>query len=219
MMSRRFLIAAFAATLALFTVALPAQADANADARAFIQRLADTAMNTVAVKGLSDDERARRFRTLFVDTFDLPEIGKLVLGRYWRVATPEQQQEFLRLFEEIQVYTWTKRFRDYSGETLDILALAPEGENDVLVDSRIKRERLEPINVAWRVRKSADGFKVLDIKVEGASMAFTHRSEYASVIQGAGGQVEGLLAAMRKKVAQMQVEGATAAAPSASKAN
>ncbi|MBX9634699.1 MAG: ABC transporter substrate-binding protein [Magnetospirillum sp.] len=211
MLSRRFLIAAFAAALAVFSVAVPAQADANADARAFIQRLADTAMNTVAVKGLSDEERSRRFRTLFVDTFDLPEIGKLVLGRYWRVATPEQQQDFLHLFEEIQVYTWTKRFKDYSGETLDILALAPEGETDVLVDSRIKRDRLEPINVAWRVRKTGEGFKVLDIKVEGASMAFTHRSEYASVIQGAGGQVDSLLQAMRKKVSQIQTDGATAA--------
>lgn len=219
MMSRRFLIAAFAVSLSLLAAVVPARADTNADARAFIQRLADTAMNTVAVKGLSDDERARRFRTLFVDTFDLPEIGKLVLGRYWRVATPEQQQEFLHLFEEIQVYTWTKRFKDYSGETLDILNVALEGETDVLVDSRIKRERLDPINVAWRVRKSGEGFKVLDIKVEGASMAFTHRSEYASVIQGAGGQVEGLLAAMRKKVAQMQGEGLTAAAPGGAKAN
>lgn len=219
MLSRRFLIAAFAAVLAVASALVPAWADTTADARAFIQRLADTAMNTVAVKGLSDDERASRFRTLFVDTFDLPEIGKLVLGRYWRVATPEQQKEFLHLFEEIQVYTWTKRFKDYSGETLDILALSPEGETDMLVESRIKRERLEPINVAWRVRKGGDGFKVLDIKVEGASMAFTHRSEYASVIQGAGGQVEGLLAAMRKKVAQMQSEGVTAAVPSAAKAN
>lgn len=206
MVSRRFLIASFAAALALMSAAVPAKADTSADARAFIQRLADTAMNTVAVKGLSDDERQRRFRTLFVDTFDLPEIGKLVLGRYWRAATPEQQQEFLKLFEEIQVYTWTKRFKDYSGETLDILGVAPEGETDVMIDSRIKREKLEPINVSWRVRKSGEGFKVLDIKVEGASMAFTHRSEYSSVIQGAGGQVDGLLVAMRKKLAQMQAE-------------
>ncbi len=206
MVSRRFLIASFAAALALMSAAVPAKADTSADARAFIQRLADTAMNTVAVKGLSDDERQRRFRTLFVDTFDLPEIGKLVLGRYWRAATPEQQQEFLKLFEEIQVYTWTKRFKDYSGETLDILGVAPEGETDEMIDSRIKREKLEPINVSWRVRKSGEGFKVLDIKVEGASMAFTHRSEYSSVIQGAGGQVDGLLVAMRKKLAQMQAE-------------
>lgn len=206
MLSRRLLISAFAAVAALVSLGAPAHAEANADARAFIQRLADTAMNTVAIKGLSDDERARRFRTLFVDTFDLPEIGKLVLARYWRAATPEQQQEFLRLFEDVQVYTWTRRFKEYSGETLEILGVQPEGETDVLVDSRIKRQKLDPIAVSWRVRKEGDTFKVLDIKVEGASMAFTHRSEYSSVIQGGGGQVEALLAALRKKVAQLQAE-------------
>ncbi|HLO79006.1 MAG TPA: ABC transporter substrate-binding protein [Magnetospirillum sp.] len=206
MLSRRSLIAAFAAAASIASVGLPARADTIADARAFIQRLADTAMNTVAVKGLTDEERARRFRTLFVDTFDLPEIGRLVLARYWRVATAEQQQEFLRLFEDIQVYTWTRRFKEYSGETLEILGVQPEGETDLLVESRIKRARLEPIAVAWRVRKAGDTFRVLDIKVEGASMAFTHRSEYSSVIQGSGGQIEALLAAMRKKVAQLQAE-------------
>lgn len=206
MLSRRLLISTFAATAALASLGLPARADATTDARAFIQRLADTAMNTVAVKGLSDEERTRRFRTLFVDTFDLPEIGKLVMARYWRTATPEQQQEFLRLFEDIQVYTWTRRFKEYSGETLDILGVQPEGESDFLVDSRIKRQKLDPIAVSWRVRKEGDTFKVLDIKVEGASMAFTHRSEYSSVIQSGGGQVDALLAALRKKVAQLQAD-------------
>ncbi len=211
MLSRRSLIAAFAAVAAVVSLAAPVRADTNADARAFIQRLADTAMNTVAVKGLTDEERASRFRTLFVDTFDLPEIGKLVLARYWRTATPEQQQEFLRLFEDIQVYTWTRRFKDYSGETLDILGVQAEGENDLQVESRIKRQKLDPIAVSWRVRRAGDTFKVLDIKVEGASMAFTHRSEYSSVIQGNGGKVEALLAALRKKVAQLQAEVGTGA--------
>jgi phospholipid transport system substrate-binding protein len=203
----------------LLSVAVAAPADTKAQVPALKHRQADTPMKNVAGKGVSVEERARRFRTLFVDTFDLPEIGKLVLGRYWRAATPAQQQEFLQLFEEIQVYTWTKRFKDYSGETLDILGVQAEGETDTLVESKIKREKLEPVNVAWRVRKTGEGFKVLDIKVEGASMAFTHRSEYSSVIQANGGQVDGLLAAMRKKVAQMQAEGGVAAVPSATKAN
>lgn len=219
MLSRRFVISAVSALLVVFSLGSPARADGGAEARAFVQNLADTAMKTVAVKGLSDDERSRRFRSLFVNSFDLPELGKLVLGRYWRMATAEQQREFLRLFEDIQVYTWTKRFKDYSGETLEILAVSPEGETDVLVESRIRRQQLEPINVGWRVRATGNGLRILDIKVEGASMAFTHRSEYSSVIQGAGGQVEGLLAAMRKKVAQMQAEGGLAAVPNPASAN
>lgn len=208
MLTRRFLIAAFAAVAGLSVLGGPARADNAADARAFIQKLADNAMGTVAVKGLSDEERAKRFRTLFVDTFDLPEIGKLVLARHWKVATPEQQQEFLTLFEDVQVYTWTRRFKDYSGETLEIQSVVPEGETDWQVESRMLRDRLDPIAVGWRLRKSGEVFKVLDIKVEGASMALTHRSEYSSVIQANGGQITGLIAALRKKVAQLQAEAA-----------
>lgn len=202
---RRFVGAALVAAFTLtIGSALPARAEAASDAKAFIEGLADTAMKTVAVQGIAEQERQERFRSLFVDTFDLPEIGKLVLGRYWRTATPEQQQDFLKLFEDIQVYTWSRRFQDYGGETLEVLGVSPDGDTDSIVESRIKRQAGDPISVSWRVRKEGEIFKVMDIKVEGASMAFTHRSEYSSVIQGSGGKVDGLLAAMRKKIAQLQ---------------
>lgn len=205
MLNRRTLLAAAGFSLSLLMMS-PVRADTNDGARQFIQKLADTAMSTVAVKGLSDEERADRFRMLFVDAFDLPEIAKLVLTRYWRVATPEQRSEFLKLFEDIQVYTWTRRFKDYSGETLDIFGVAPEGEGDLQVDSQIRRHQQPPINVAWRVRGANAGFHVIDIKVEGASMAFTHRSEYAAVIQRSGGDFGGLLDVMRQKLAELRVQ-------------
>ena len=203
---RRFVIAiALALSLSLGSGA----AKAAATPKDFIVKLADTAMTTVAAKGLNDDERNTRFRTLFVENFDLAEIGKLVLGRHWRVATPQQQNEFIKLFEDIQVYTWARRFKDYSGETMDVLSVTEETDGDVQVASRINRNHMDPINVVWRVRKSDDRLRVIDIKVEGASMAQTHRSEYSSVIQSSGGKVDGLLDAMRKKIAQLQAESAT----------
>ncbi|MBF0325152.1 MlaC/ttg2D family ABC transporter substrate-binding protein [Magnetospirillum moscoviense] len=209
MLSRRHLLAAIVSTFAL--VSSPASAFADPAAGDFITKLADTAMTTVAAKGLSDDERAKRFRTLFIDNFDLPEIGKLVLARHWSAptTTDEQRTEFVRLFEEIQVLTWARRFKDYSGEKLEILAIEPGTTGDLQVESRIKREKLDPIMVGWRVRKAGAIYRVLDIKVEGASMAQTHRAEYSSVIQANGGTVDGLLAAMRKKITQLQAESKT----------
>lgn len=209
MLSRRSVLSTALAAAVVLSWSGPVRAD-DGEARAFIQKLADDAMKTVAVKNIANDERNQRFRSLFVEAFDLPEVGRLVLARYWRVATPAQQQEFLRLFEDIQVYTWAKRFSDYAGDGLEILGSQAEGEGDLLVDSRIKRSGQDPIAVAWRVHQTATGWQVLDIKVEGTSMALTHRSEYGSVIQASGGQVEGLLAAMRKKAAQMKADSAAA---------
>lgn len=210
MVSRRSFIAAFAAAC-FFASMGPSRADDSQNAARFIDELAQTAMNTVAVQGIDDAERSRRFRDLFVHYFDLPEIGKFVLGTYWRVATPAQQQEFLALFEEVQVLTWSRRFKDYSGEKLEIVAVTPEDGNKVTVESRIISGRQDPIPVSWMLRRANSGYRVLDIKVTGASMAFTRRSEYASVIRASGGSIDGLLAAMRRQVAQMGGDVSTAA--------
>lgn len=211
MFSRRKMFAAIVAAIAGFAAIGPAKAADSHPAALFIDELAQAAMDSVVVPGISDEERAKRFRDLFVHYFDLPEIGKFVLGTYWRVATPAQQQEFLKLFEDIQVLTWGRRFKDYSGEDLEIVGVSPEEGGKVTVESRIVSGRQDPIPVSWLLRNTGTGYRVLDIKVTGASMAFTRRSEYASVIRASGGRVDGLLAAMRRQVAQMGGDVATAA--------
>jgi len=208
-MFRRTLIKAafalgFAATLLPFG---GARAD-GPDAGAFIEKLADTAINTVADKQLAETERDERFRTLFVSSFDLPTIGKFVLARYWKTATPEQQQEFLKLFEDQVVLTWAKRFKDYSGEKLKVLGNNKEDDHTWVVDSQITREKGPPIPVQWRLHDSADGnFRITDIIVEGVSMAITQRQDFASTMQGIGGKMDSLLSAMRTKVDQLKAAG------------
>ncbi len=54
-----------------------------------------------------------------------------------------------------------------------------------------------PIRVDWRVRRAGGGFEVVDVLVEG----ITHRHTFASVIQNAGGRLEGFLAARGKRTA------------------
>lgn len=199
---RSFLIGAVALSASLRVSAAWA---GETDAGKFIQSLAESAMNTVAVKDLADSERAARFRSLFVTAFDLGEISRFVLGRYWRPATAEQRAEFQKLFEDIQVYTWTRRFKEYSGETLELGNVKADAEGDVIVDSQIKRANLSPINVSWRVRREGDTFRVIDIIVEGASMAITFRSDYSSVLAARGGKMDALLDVMRQKVDQIKL--------------
>lgn len=204
MLRRTFLQGISLFALALATLPHPALADTGQDAQAFIQRLAQTAIDTVADRRLSDTERDDRFRRLFVSSFDIPDIGRFVLARYWRTASASQQQEFLKLFEEITVLTWAQRFKDYNGETLQTLGATKDGERGWVVDSRILRNQGQPISVQWRLRQADDGsFRILDITVDGVSMAITYRSDYSSAIQSNGGQLDSLLSAMRNKINQL----------------
>ena len=174
------------------------------DARNFISNLAQQAITTVAQRELSDSERNDRFRRLFVASFDLPQVSQFVLGRYWRSATPEQQQDFIKLFQEVQVLNWAQRFKDYKGENLQVVASSKD-DKGFTVDSQLNHPPAQPMPVQWKVHQGDDGqLKVTDIVVEGVSMAITQRSDYNSMLQGNGGKIDALLTALRTKVDQMR---------------
>ncbi|MBI3446462.1 MAG: ABC transporter substrate-binding protein [Magnetospirillum sp.] len=204
MISRRSIIVAVTAVLLGLATSSLALAS-EADPKAFVSHLATTAMETMTAKGIPDADRSKRFRTLFTTDVDMHEIGKLVLGRHWRTASPEQQQEFLKSFEDVVVLTWATRFKDYGGDLRHVVTgSAADGERGITVDSKVERDKQQPIALQWKLRPAESSFKVVDLVVEGASMMVTYRSEYAAVIQANGGKLEGLLSALRTKIAELQ---------------
>lgn len=204
MLSRRLMILAALAGGLLLSPLSAARAESDETAKQFVSDLADHAIKTMTDNAVTDSQRIDDFRKLFVGSVDLPVVGKLVLARYWRVATPDQQREFLKLFEDMLVLTWSNRFKDAAGNvTFQVVDSRPDVAQGVLVDSQIVREKQQPVPVIWRLRRNDGGLRIIDLVVEGTSMVFTYREEYASVITQNGGKVEGLLAALRRKVAQL----------------
>jgi len=97
MLRRPVLTAAFALLAGVLAPAIPAAA--AADPAAMISNLGSQALEVLG-KGTSPSERVARFRELLREDFDVPGIGRFVLGRYWNTATEEQRAEFIKLFEE-----------------------------------------------------------------------------------------------------------------------
>src|SRR5918994_194888 len=77
--------------VSILLLAGPARAaapDAESDPAALLQAFSDRAIAMLADDSLSKEERAREFRSLLQSGFDMERIGRAVLGRYWRGATP-----------------------------------------------------------------------------------------------------------------------------------
>jgi phospholipid transport system substrate-binding protein len=168
------------------------------NAEAFIGTLGTEAIQVLG-PGVPQQQRLARFRELFHDDFDLPEIGRFVLGRYWRTATPDEQREFLSLFEEYIVRAYSARLGQYGGEPFRVVGARPDG-GETIVNSQIVEQNGPPIGVDWYLAQTPDGYKITDVYVSGVSMAVTERDEFAAVIQRQGG-VAGLLAQLRQKLA------------------
>ncbi len=204
-MSVRFAgIALWAAVLLVPTLSQSKAAEDSNGAAKFVSSLAERAMATLAETDVSSNDRHERFRELFNDAFAVKGIGKFVLGRHWRAATPEERAEYLDLFEVQIVSTWADRFSDYTGNQFEVKSskavksLSPN-EKVALVESTFWTGPTSAIRVDWRVASNDTGYKITDIYVEGVSLANTHRAEFASAIRRYGGTVEGLLRAMRDR--------------------
>lgn len=187
----------------------PAAADQASDAGAFIESLADQAIQALTTSDIPRDERIRRFRTLFNERFAVEAIGKWVLGRHWRRATPQEREEYLKVFENYIVASYVDRFATYTGEEFKITKSLAEGPAAATVFSEIiiPGGGTTPLRVGWRVGGTNGGFKVVDLVIEGVSMSTTLRSDFGSIVRNNGGKVSGLLDVLREKTESLKTSG------------
>ncbi len=195
-MTRRFQVIGALIVLTGLLAAAPAGAQ---DAQAFVAQLGNQAIQVLG-PSVSPAQRVARFRQLFRDDFDVPGLGQFVLGRYWRTATPEEQQEFLRLFQEYIVQAYAARLGEYGGEPFLVAGSRPSGDETV-VSSLIERANAGRVQVDWYLINRGGAPKITDVYVGGVSMKVTQRDEFSSVIQRNGGRVDALLAQLRQRLA------------------
>ncbi len=170
------------------------QASEPATPKAFIQSLVDDAILQLTDPTISVDEQEQRFRKIMSDYVAFNSVARWVLGRHWRRADDAQQARYFKVFEDLMVATYAHRFRNYGGEKLEISATRDIDKDQWLVQSHVRRPGADKeLRVDWRVRRTGDRFRVIDIMVEGLSMAQTQRSEFASAMRNNGGDLDALL--------------------------
>ena len=143
---------------ALFVLATGAGSSGHASvngAAEFINQLGNQAIQTLRAPGLTLEQRESHFRNLLAQGFDLRFIGRFVLGKYWRLATPEQQNDYLALFGEYVLQTYSARLGGYAGESLTVVDARQANDKDVVVRTNIDRPSGPPIIAEWRSSGSA----------------------------------------------------------------
>lgn len=154
------------------------------------------------------EQQVSRFRELVRRYFAIDAIARWVLGRYWNRATPEERDEYLRLFEDFVVYGYVKRFSDYSGENIRIVRALDNPDGSATVESLVERSSgQQPINVDWRVSSdSAGAIRMTDVVIENVSLSQTYRADFASALQQQGGAITGLLTVLRQRIAAQKAQ-------------
>lgn len=209
MLSRRMLLAAAALSSGglAFAASAARSDDTGKAAAAFVGGLADRVIRILTEKSLGKEARVKALAAVFLDGFDVRAIGLFVLGVYGRTVSDSERRTYLDVFKDYVVQTYAVRFNSYAGEAFTVTRTTPDGEYGAWVFSDIGKTGDEPVEVQWRVRKVAGGYKIVDVVVEGVSLIVTQRSEFASVLQRNNGNVANLTAMLRDKIAELQQKG------------
>lgn len=187
MLNRRHLL------LAALLVPLPAGAQTQVAAQAFIEQLARELTGVVNANGSAAQKQSAMEQLIDRDV-DITAIARFCLGRFWRTATPDQQRDYGVLFRAVLVKNITSKIGEYQGVTMTTGKAQPR-EEDVLVGSVVNRPNSAPNRVDWIVSTGAP--KIIDVVAEGTSLRLTQRSDYAAFLARNNNNVQALIDAMK----------------------
>jgi phospholipid transport system substrate-binding protein len=135
------------------------------------------------------------------DAVDVNGVARFCLGRFWRTATPAQQQQYLELFRNALVVNIASKIGEYQGVRF-VVGATQDRDVGELVSTTIERPNNPPVNVQWVVANASTNPKVVDVIAEGTSLRITQRDDYASFLTQHGDNIDGLLDAIRHQLSQ-----------------
>jgi phospholipid transport system substrate-binding protein len=207
------------AVFLLFTVnsgpVRAAQSEAGKASTHFLETLCAQADALIADRSLSREERRRRLGSLLIAGFDLHKLGRYLLAGHWQETSSPDRREFRQLLGSYLMVTFGRHLDKVPQLKLDVVAARHKGETGMAVRSRLDLGKGGAgLYVDWRLHRSGDAWGVVDIVVQGVSMAAVLRSEFVAVIDANGGRVDGLLQKLREKTNSIDIVDGQTASPS-----
>ena len=173
--------------------------------RAAIETLNQTLLSVMQeADTLGYDGRHQHLAPVLDQVFAFPQMIQVASGRYWAAFSADERAALVAAFTDMSVATYASRFDGYSGESFQIggETEAPRG-NGVLVETTLYRPSDDPVELTYLVREFSDGWRVLDVFLDGNfSQLAQQRSEYGSILNRDGHG--GLLAELESLTARLE---------------
>lgn len=130
---------------------------------------------------------------------DTARMARYVVGRYWRTATEHQQNEFIEQFTLTMMRSYSQTILKLNVRSIDVAQALPDGDNRVIVSTKVTQEDGSTADVTYRIFKEASSGKwlIYDVVVENISLLVNFRQSYATDIERRG--FEAVIVAMKER--------------------
>ena len=205
MFTRRTAMTMIGATTLLVTPPGPvrrAWAQAGEQAISFVKSTSDRLVAIVNSTGPPAEKR-RQLQDVIASTVDVDDIGRFCLGRFWRIATPDQQAQYMAAFHELLVTQVAGHLGEYRGVRVT-MGLARASADTEIVITMVERPNNPTTQVNWVVSTSSGSPRIVDLLGDGTSMRLTQSADFTSYLARHQYNIHTLIEGMHQQIAQNQ---------------
>jgi len=149
----------------------------------------------------SPEEKRRRQQQVIEATVDVDDIARFCLGRFWRIATPDQQTQYLAVFHDLLVSEIAGHLGEYKGVRLTT-GLARTSADTEIVNTTVVRPNNPATQVDWAVSTSSGNPRIVDLLAGGTSMRLTQSADFTAYLARHQYNIHELVEAMRHQASQ-----------------
>lgn len=151
-----------------------------------------------------NEDRRRQLRDVIYSRFDFPEMAKRSLGPHWSRRTPEERQEFTKVFADLLESSYLDKIEGYNGEKVTYTREQQDKDN-AEVFTKVQTKKGEEYSINYKLHAVDGEWKVYDVVVEDISLVNNYRSQFNRIL--ANGSFDELLKKLQQKSPEMKGPG------------
>jgi phospholipid transport system substrate-binding protein len=149
------------------------------------------------------DERRQKIRSVANEVFDWQETGKRALARHWQGRSPQEREEFSKLFADLLERSYVSKIEAYSGEKIVYSEETLDGDQ-ATVRTKLVTKSGTQVPIDYQMQKAEDRWRVYDVKIENVGLVANYRSQFNRIIQQSG--YPDLLQRLKTKQEELQFD-------------
>ena len=165
----------------------------------FVQSAVNRASEALNNK-FSKEEKIKKLKEIASETVDLDGIGRYTLGSYKNKITDSQMKEYKILFRQYFLKSFASRLAEYSNPEIKVISKKKLNEKYTMVSSiLVSTEQRPEVKIDWRIiTKNPDNPLIINLVIEGLSLARTQKEEFSSIIENNDGDIDALFATLKE---------------------
>ena len=165
----------------------------------FVQSVANEA-SLILAKNFTKEQKIEKLKSIAEKAVDIRGIGYYSLGAHRKNLSDDKKKEYLIIFEKYFLKSFSSRLAEYTDPKIRVDSQKKLNEKYTMVSSVLLATEEKPeVSIDWRiVTKNPDKPLIIDVVIEGVSLAKVQKEEFNSIIQSNDGDINALLTSLKE---------------------